>query len=110
RRSEAPRFSRRTIERLHQAVLAAACSGRLTADWRERQVLDDSATDSLQHFLRQRRHHPRGRRAEPFEPEELPDLPATWAWSDLDSLARDEPNALKAGPFGSSLTKAMYAS
>ncbi len=33
------------LKRFRQAVLAAACSGRLTADWRERQGIVDAATD-----------------------------------------------------------------
>lgn len=33
--------ARRAIERFRQSVLAAACSGRLTADWREKAQLED---------------------------------------------------------------------
>jgi type I restriction enzyme S subunit len=41
------RSARRTIERFRQAVLAAACSGRLTADWRaERDLVVSSELQS----------------------------------------------------------------
>lgn len=102
--------ARRTIERFRQSVFVAACTGRLTAEWRDAYIGSDNARDALKAFLTQRRYQPRGKKAEAFELHELPELPAGWVWTDLDSLAADIPNALKAGPFGSSLTKAMYTS
>lgn len=35
-------------------------------------------------------------------------LPRGWAWTTLDEIAADRPNALKAGPFGSALKKEFY--
>ena len=35
-------------------------------------------------------------------------LPAGWTWASLDDLAANRRNAVKAGPFGSSLKKAYY--
>jgi type I restriction enzyme S subunit len=60
----------RSVERFRAAVLAAACSGRLTADWREA--------------------HPDLRAAEitPSSAVVLPlfDAPENWQWSSLDSI------------------------
>lgn len=101
---------RTTVRRMRQAVLAAACSGRLTADWRSEQ------TGVLPFFeILARRLAARGRRFDaecrsaasagqkpprrprnlapgPWEAPEalvLPDLPAGWAWVALgDALER----------------------
>ena len=40
------KVAQRSIERLRHAVLAAACSGRLTADWRSQYGLPDTAGES----------------------------------------------------------------
>ena len=102
--------AQRATGRLRDALLGAACTGRLTTQWRAAHGPASKSAESLHRYLSQRAYHPRGKRAEPFEPGQLPPLPSTWTWADIDSLAADRPNALKAGPFGSSLTKAMYAS
>jgi type I restriction enzyme S subunit len=41
-----------TLKRFRQAVLAAACSGKLTADWRERNAVDSIAAERLISYLR----------------------------------------------------------
>lgn len=68
--------ARRAIERFRQAVLAAACSGRLTADWRNSQTGGPqkpvlTAVPDVQ-SIKQRRA------IEDFKAEELPELPPTW--------------------------------
>ena len=70
--------AQRAIDRLRQAILAAACSGRLTSDWRE--------------------HNPEVEGAEKLvsqsaytiaEPEEgFAELPEKWVWVALGSYAR----------------------
>jgi len=40
----------------------------------------------------------------------LPDLPEDWFWAGIEQLCGYERNALKAGPFGSSLRKSFYVS
>jgi type I restriction enzyme S subunit len=43
------------LKRFRQAVLAAACSGRLTADWREHKVTNDSGVELLADIARRRK-------------------------------------------------------
>ncbi len=57
-----------TLKRFRQAVLAAACSGRLTADWRpnadELVILDIT-----------------------FSPDDAPDVPVSWKWVKLSDIS-----------------------
>ena len=56
------------LKRFRQAVLAAACSGKLTGDWREEhdvEVTDDGSAEV---------------------PEGFPSLPETWLWQSLESV------------------------
>src|SRR5690606_27419728 len=47
----------------------------------------------------------------PITGEEKPfELPQGWEWCRIDDLLENKSHALKAGPFGSSLTKEMYSS
>lgn len=64
------------LKRFRQAVLAAACSGRLTADWREEKGFGEG--------------------------EELPE---GWVYSDILPLLSTKRKGLKTGPFGSMLKK-----
>lgn len=60
------------LKRFRQAVLAAACSGRLTEDWRTQLAQPSAATDME-------------------EARDLPDIPVSWSWRrlpDLGQLAR----------------------
>jgi type I restriction enzyme S subunit len=63
--------ARGAVERFRGAVLTAACSGRLTADWRE--------------------EHPDGSAAEPTQGDSevrpLFDAPDLWRWASLDAVA-----------------------
>lgn len=68
----------RAIERFRQAVLVAASSGRLTADWRSARGLVDD------------------------------DLPAEWTQRDVEHLAADVPRAIQSGPFGSNLKHSEF--
>ncbi len=73
--------ARRTVERFRQDVLAAACSGRLTATWRSLQDRDDEA-----------------------------DRPAGWTEATIASLAGRVPRAIQSGPFGSNLKHSEFQS
>jgi restriction endonuclease S subunit len=62
----------RAIVRFRQAVLAAACTGRLTTDWRGRSkeaTLDGEGQSSR---------------------EPWPEIPATWSWDAVEGLLRDK--------------------
>jgi type I restriction enzyme S subunit len=63
--------ARTLVDRLHSAVLAAACSGRLTEDWRDEQP-DVSAVEVI----------PGSNGVSP-----LFQIPDSWRWSSLDSVA-----------------------
>jgi type I restriction enzyme S subunit len=71
----------RILKRFRQAVLAAACSGRLTEEWREE--CDGKECDGNE-------------------------LPTNWIWATPDELAESTPNALTIGPFGSDLKVSDY--
>lgn len=73
--------SRLAVERFRQAVLAAACSGRLTADWREEHGESASIKKLLDHIdsLRQNQR--------PAPVADWPaDTPESWAMVSLDRL------------------------
>jgi type I restriction enzyme, S subunit len=66
------------LKRFRQSVLAAACSGRLTADWREENPNVEDAAVVIMNAQFQI-----GERE-----EELPDLPEKWKWVALGNYAR----------------------
>jgi len=79
------------IKRFRQAVLAAACSGRLTADWREKNPHVEPAPDMLQaHAQRTEGRERNMRRMKPAKGLTLLDysgeFPTTWAWLKVREL------------------------
>lgn len=74
---------RHDVARLRTAILAAACSGRLTGDWREAHA---GNADGLREHLRQLRRHHTKRPAE-IAADDLPDIPDSWSWVSVDSIA-----------------------
>jgi type I restriction enzyme S subunit len=78
--------ARRAIERSKQAVLQAACSGRITADWRDTHRPSETSLELLAGVERARRER-LGRR---FKPSSTPapgeDLPDTWSWTTVGAL------------------------
>jgi Type I restriction modification DNA specificity domain len=83
------KLSQRAIMRFRQAVLAAACSGRLTADWRSSH--SEGAIDELIRQIESERLQVKGSRSRPAVPiaeSNLPDIPDTWRWMSIDSLSR----------------------
>ncbi|HEY3318938.1 MAG TPA: restriction endonuclease subunit S [Planctomycetota bacterium] len=113
------------LKRFRQAVLAAACSGRLTADWREQHPDVEPASQLLARILKERRANweahqlakfkssgklPKddkwkSKYEEPAAPDtsDLPELPETWTWVPLGWLGEDPLNAVQTGPFGAQL-------
>jgi type I restriction enzyme S subunit len=89
------------LKRFRQSILAAACSGRLTADWREENPAAGNAADLISKVGETRCKNLEKLRATPakdrhaalndfdnIEPAlrsdlDLPDIPSTWAWVDL---------------------------
>jgi len=87
------------MKRLRQSVLAAACSGRFTEDWRRNAqfATDDDAFVAEIARLRLELHDrgnsqsvlPRRRYVDPTaisQPGELPEIPDSWRWVSLDTL------------------------
>ena len=82
------------LKRFRQAVLAAACSGRLTNAWREQNVPKETGQDLLNHVLEEREIYASKNRSKKdcaTSPaiEELADLPLSWAWSTVGQIARN---------------------
>jgi type I restriction enzyme S subunit len=80
------------LKRFRQSVLAAACSGRLTADWRNANPQTDAAHILLEKILARRRKllgDPTGSGySEPFSPVEVSNdgPPEHWATASMDQL------------------------
>ena len=106
------RHAKAQLQRYRQSVLAAAVTGQLTQAWREQHPNTEPAAELLERILKLRPGEwtGRGKYKTPTPPdtEGLPDLPATWSWTNFETLAKAEKHALKAGPFGSALKKEFY--
>lgn len=71
------------LKRFRQAVLAAACSGRLTADWRANNNVTREATRHLQAIISDDRPATVPSGDDPIQPFDIPD---EWAWTRCASL------------------------
>jgi type I restriction enzyme S subunit len=69
------------LKRFRQSVLAAACSGRLTADWREEQTRLEPTS-----ALIKRSEAKRERPFRQVDEAELPGIPECWSWVYLPDL------------------------
>jgi type I restriction enzyme, S subunit len=81
----------RAVERFRQAVLAAACSGRLTADWRGSHPVG-SGKEIVDRVAEQRRSS-LGRRFKdefPTLTDDVPEIPESWAWASPGSLCEPD--------------------
>lgn len=89
------------LKRFRQAVLAAACSGGLTEDWRKshqdtesaRSLLDRILAERLARFKEEPKAVPRGKHPDQNDLKErqldagsLPDVPDSWTWVTWDDL------------------------
>jgi len=84
------------LKRFRQSVLAAATSGQLTEDWREKNECVEDASSLLGRMASERRavHAKQGgnrkyREAEPVADEELPEIPTAWCWTNFDHCSSD---------------------
>jgi type I restriction enzyme, S subunit len=119
------------LKAFRQAVLAAACSGKLTEDWREEYPGIELSSELEKRLRGDRRaewttrelarmqskgtHRSdekwRSKYLEPENPdatEEVPDLPATWCEAGIELLLSLKRKGMKTGPFGSSLNKSEH--
>lgn len=75
------------LKRFRRAVLSAACSGRLTADWREKNTDGETATMLLQRIREERAlRAPKRADIDVSYPDPLFDLPETWEWTTWHEL------------------------
>jgi type I restriction enzyme S subunit len=82
------------LKRFRQAVLSAACSGHLTADWREKNHSRKSGEDLLELILNEKELS--GKKAQietdkhnSSEDKEPFDLPTTWAWATIGQITKN---------------------
>jgi len=116
------------LKRFRQAVLAAACSGRLTADWQETYLHFERPEELIERIHRERLTYfeelcrtPKqtGQKC-PRKPSNLKpqirqseienDLPASWFWTSLEDIASVRKHSMSSGPFGSALGNKDYRS
>lgn len=100
------------LKHFRQSVLAAACSGRLTTDWRERNLDMERASELLKRIRYERlRKRWYGQKSinvysaiENFEKVVLYEIPSSWEWTFLVEFHGEEQLVLT-GPFGTTLGK-----
>ena len=100
-----------------KALLKAAVTGELTADWRAANPPTETGADLLTRILEERRsrwvtdRRNKGRGYnEPTEllATDLPSLPRGWAWASLAQLSSEEPRSFQSGPFDSALLHSEF--
>jgi type I restriction enzyme S subunit len=108
------------LTKLRQAILQEAIEGKLTADWRKENPIrkgdpnyDAKALlEKIQSEKEKLIKEGKIKKQKPLAPikaDEVPfELPNGWAWCQLSQILANTKYALKAGPFGSSLTKSEY--
>jgi type I restriction enzyme S subunit len=93
----------RILKRLRQSILAAACSGELTADWRKENKHLSSAADLLVDFTNEKKAKRAGRLwgagvVPDLTDEERNSLPETWTWTKVRNLGEDPLVTVQVGP------------
>ncbi|MFT6905592.1 MAG: type I restriction enzyme S subunit [Oleiphilaceae bacterium] len=83
-----------------QSVLASAVSGKLTEEWRSINKVENAVDELATCFNKKSgKLKLRGKQAN-FSELKLLSLPKSWTWAANYKLAKDESNAICAGPFG----------
>lgn len=98
------------MQQFRQSVLAAACSGRLTEDWREIGVIKEQIIDQEQRFINSIENRDTINRNFKKYPsfEDLKEtynhinIPSTWHIGNLNTLWNED-EVVKTGPFGAIL-------
>jgi type I restriction enzyme S subunit len=84
------------LKRFRQAVLAAACSGRLTADWRDENSNVEPASQLVENINKHRQSRVV---VELLQAREYPDdLPSTWIWVRFGSVIGELRNGVSIRP------------
>lgn len=100
-----------SIDALKQTILQLAVMGKLVSQ----DPNDEPASELLKRIEQEKAQlvkEGKIKKQKPLPPvsdEEKPfELPQGWVWCQFEHIAKNEANALKAGPFGSALKKSMY--
>jgi len=107
------------VKQLRQAFLREAMQGKLSSEWRGNhpELVEGSASAAvlLEKIKAEREQLIKEKKIKkqkplpPVKEDEIPfEIPKSWVWTSIEYFAANEPNALKAGPFGSSLKKEFY--
>jgi type I restriction enzyme S subunit len=75
------------VKKFRQSVLAAACSGQLTADWREEYEIDRDGHQLHANLLDQRSQAVKSTKKPAHVTDEPFELPSSWDWSTLEELS-----------------------
>ena len=78
------------MKHFRQAVLSAACTGRLTEGWREENQGNESAIEQLRVLNTERREFPEAKRYRNHDARESTgeeEIPDNWVWTSVDSIA-----------------------
>ncbi len=89
---------KKVIARLRQSILTAACSGRLTADWREQNCNTPPVIDT--------RAKRRPKQLQSLDNYELDKIPDEWLWLQVEDML--PVGGIFDGPFGSNLKSSDY--
>jgi len=99
------------LKKLRQQILQDAVQGKLVPQ----DPNDEPASKLLERIKAEKEILVREKKIKkektlsPINPEEIPfDIPENWVWCKVSEISANKPNALKAGPFGSSLKKEYY--
>nr|WP_259676243.1 restriction endonuclease subunit S [Enterobacter hormaechei] len=100
-----------SIDALKQTILQLAVMGKLVPQ----DPNDEPASELLKRIEQEKAQLVKEGKIKnqkplpPISDDEKPfELPQGWVWCQFDHIAKNEANALKAGPFGSALKKSMY--
>mgnify|MGYP001620080045 CR=1 FL=1 len=114
------------LKRFRQSILASACSGRLTTDWRKKNPGVESVDNLLRRIyekrtkeyaeectkekLQDKRKPPTPSNLQPkiYIPDKNYDIPNSWFWTSLEDISSCRRHAMSSGPFGSALGTKDY--
>lgn len=88
----------RATERFRQAVLDSACSGRLTADWREAHPSIGTGADVVDAVRRAKAGLPKVIPPEEIAPPNGEEIPDSWAWVMFGSVIGELRNGVSPAP------------
>lgn len=104
------------VKKLRQSILQEAIEGKLTAKWRAENPAVESASVLLEKIKAEKEKLIKDGKIKKEKPlpeikvDEIPfDIPESWSWCSIEQIIANKKYSLKAGPFGSSLTKSMYS-